>query len=381
MEAYRALLNAQSYLDYSAIMDEAVAVLFSDEDLRKRLAERVRHVIVDEYQDVNPVQESVVQALRDLGADLCVVGDDDQVLYQWRGSDVQNILTFEDRYAPVKQVRLEDNFRSSEGIIETARAFIEQNAERLVKEMKPAGAQVYEPGDLVALSFDNPDDEAHYIVETCRALQGVAIKEPDKEERGIAWSDMAILLRSVAKNAAPITRALDPLLTGAQEHFDAGKESDSGYLKPLKKLLIDLVVSKETVTRALNAASALFLLLEDRGHQVGLAPRDQPLSRHSFDEREHGGPQRHYSNLWGPVRPTVLFIGTVAIGLTIFEMSEEVEVMIGDKPPKPEMVRKMVFERMQSMNQKLNLNFRRLSQKTLPTLANITNAGLVKAGI
>lgn len=116
------------------------------------------------------------------------------------------------------------------------------------------------------------------------------------------------------------------LILGAQEHFDAARESDSGYLKPQKKLLVDLVVSKETITRALNAANALFLSLEDRGHQVGFAPRDQSLSRRSIDEREHGGPQRHYSNLWVPARPTVVFVGTVAIGLTIFEMSEEVEV-------------------------------------------------------
>lgn len=66
--------------------------------------------------------------------------------------------------------------------------------------------------------------------------------------------------------------------------------------------------------------------MEDCGHQVVFAPRDQVLSRHSIDEREHGGPQRHYSNLWVPARPTIVFVGTVAIGLTIFEMSEKVEV-------------------------------------------------------
>ena len=209
MQAYRALLESRSYLDYSAILDDAVNVLRSDEDVRLRLSERVKHVIVDEYQDVNPIQEAVVQALHDLGADLCVVGDDDQVLYQWRGSDVQNILTFEDRYVPVKQVRLEENFRSSEGIVRTASAFIEQNADRLPKQMKPAGAQDYEAGDVVAYSFDTPDDEARYIAETCKSLHGVAIREQDGKMRGIAWSDMAILLRSVAKNGAPITRALD----------------------------------------------------------------------------------------------------------------------------------------------------------------------------
>jgi DNA helicase-2/ATP-dependent DNA helicase PcrA len=209
MQEYRALLESRSYLDYSAILDDAVNVLRSDEDVRLRLSERVKHVIVDEYQDVNPIQEAVVQALHGLGADLCVVGDDDQVLYQWRGSDVQNILTFEDRYVPVKQVRLEENFRSSEGIVRTARAFIEQNADRLPKQMKPAGAQDYEAGDIVAYSFDTPDDEASYIAETCKSLHGVAIREQDGKMRGIAWSDMAILLRSVAKNGAPITRALD----------------------------------------------------------------------------------------------------------------------------------------------------------------------------
>jgi DNA helicase-2/ATP-dependent DNA helicase PcrA len=224
MQEYRALLESRSYLDYSAILDDAVNVLRSEKDVRLRLSERVKHVIVDEYQDVNPIQEAVVQALHDLGADLCVVGDDDQVLYQWRGSEVQNILTFEDRYVPVKQVRLEENFRSSEGIVQTARAFIEQNADRLPKQMKPAGAQDYEAGDIVAYSFDTPDDEARYIAETCKSLHGVAIKEQDGKMRGIAWSDMAILLRSVAKNGAPITRALDAagipyLVIGMNELF------------------------------------------------------------------------------------------------------------------------------------------------------------------
>jgi len=209
MEAYRALLDEKSYLDYSAIMDEAVEVLLTDKSLRKRFAERIKHVIVDEYQDVNPIQETVVQTLHDLGADICVVGDDDQVLYQWRGSDVQNILTFESRYAPVKHIRLEENFRSSEGIVETARAFIEQNAERLPKRMKPTSAQDYEAGDITALNFNSPEDEAQYIVNTCKALQGVSIKEESGGFRGIAWSDMAILLRSVAKNAEPITHAFD----------------------------------------------------------------------------------------------------------------------------------------------------------------------------
>src|SRR5579864_4537937 len=153
LEDYRSLLDSRSYLDYSAILEAAVDVMTNDEPVRKRLAERVRYVIVDEYQDVNPVQEAIVWLLHDLGAKVCVVGDDDQTIYQWRGSEVRNILTFASRYPNVDRIDLEKNFRSSEGVVETARAFIEQNTERLAKAMKPAGGQDYEVGDIVALSF------------------------------------------------------------------------------------------------------------------------------------------------------------------------------------------------------------------------------------
>jgi DNA helicase-2/ATP-dependent DNA helicase PcrA len=207
LESYRALLEQRGYFDYSAILESAVDVLTNNEDVRKRMADRVRHVIVDEYQDVNPIQEAIVWLLHNLGAEVCVVGDDDQTIYQWRGSDVKNILSFATRYPDVQQVRLEENFRSSPGIVETARVFIEQNAQRLPKAMKPTDAQPHEAGDIVALSFDSPDAEAAYIAETIGALRGVAMTDGEVE-RGISWSDMAVLLRSVKANGEPITRAL-----------------------------------------------------------------------------------------------------------------------------------------------------------------------------
>src|SRR5208282_1117789 len=149
-----------------------------------------------------------VRSLHELGAQLCVVGDDDQTIYQWRGSDVENILSFLKRYPKVHQIRLEENFRSSEGIIETAREFIEQNSIRLQKKMKLADAQPYEPGDICALQFDTPAAEAQHIVVTAKGIHGVAFNEPTEKDpnhqRGLAWSDMAILLRSVSRNAGPI---------------------------------------------------------------------------------------------------------------------------------------------------------------------------------
>ena len=123
----------------------------------------MRCVIVDEYQDVNPVQEAIVAQLQGLGANLCVVGDDDQTIYQWRGSDVRNILTFDKRYPKVRQIRLEENFRSSEGIVAVARYFIKQVVPRLPKEMKTTKGQAFEAGDIVALTFGSPEEEAKYI--------------------------------------------------------------------------------------------------------------------------------------------------------------------------------------------------------------------------
>lgn len=207
LEAYRGLLHERAYLDYAAIMELAAQVLEQDAGVRERIAARVRHVIVDEYQDVNPVQERVVRALHELGAHVCVIGDDDQTIHQWRGSDVGNILSFDTRYPDVHRVRLQENFRSTAGIVETARDFITQNSERLPKAMIPASSQVYERGDVCALNFEDPEAEAAFIAETIEQLKGIAFDDVPGG-RGLTYSDMAILLRSVRRNAEPITNAL-----------------------------------------------------------------------------------------------------------------------------------------------------------------------------
>ena len=204
---YRDQLAQDSYFDFSALLELAVNELTHNQDLRTRLSKRVKHVIVDEYQDVNPVQERLIRLLHDLGANLCVVGDDDQTIYQWRGSSVGNILKFQERYPSVEQIRLEDNFRSSKGVIDVANRFVKTICPRLSKEMKFADSQRYEPGDISAVSFKMPEEEAEYIVETIKSLHGVAFDD-DGGQRGLSWSDMAILLRSVKYNGTVITESL-----------------------------------------------------------------------------------------------------------------------------------------------------------------------------
>jgi len=119
-----------------------------------------------------------------------------------------------------------------------------------------------------------------------------------------------------------------PLVRGAKSHFESGRLSyEAEYLKPSKRLLLDLAVTKGTLDRALAFANQLFLALEEKGYRVLLAPNAEHLSRQAVDEREnppkHG---YHHNNLWSPHRPTIVYIGTVAIGLTIVELSEQVKV-------------------------------------------------------
>lgn len=116
------------------------------------------------------------------------------------------------------------------------------------------------------------------------------------------------------------------LIAEARPHFENVDETDGSYLKPTKKLMVDLIASKPTLNRALDVANELFLLLEDRGHHVMIAPPDREFRRPALDEREESRSINHFPRLWQPYRSTVVFIGTVAIGLTLFEMSEEVEV-------------------------------------------------------
>lgn len=117
-----------------------------------------------------------------------------------------------------------------------------------------------------------------------------------------------------------------PLISDAKPLFEAGRLSYSaGYLKPAKRLLVDLAVTKTGLDKALSFANQLFLTLETRGHRVLIAPSSEQFCRAEVDEREHPEKNRYYNNLWAPQRCTIVYIGTVAIGLTIIEIYEEVE--------------------------------------------------------
>jgi DNA helicase-2/ATP-dependent DNA helicase PcrA len=211
-------LRENSLFDYTQIIRSAVDYLegdpLEDDDFARvqdHIRNDIRYVVVDEYQDVNALQERLVRGLVEYGANLCVVGDDDQTIYQWRGSQVSNIVTFANRYSGVQQVRLDDNFRSSRGIVELGRSVAERIPadERLPKEMVAAGHQTWERGDLLALTFDTPEAEAAWIVDRIEHVRSIPFRDrPDSEPRGLSWSDCAVLFRSVAKDSEPVVAEL-----------------------------------------------------------------------------------------------------------------------------------------------------------------------------
>ena len=220
LNSYWTLLRDNAYFDYSGMVQTAVAYLETDpegdpDDSERAILEHVkstvRYVVVDEYQDVNPLQERLVRSLTRFGANLCVVGDDDQTIYQWRGSEVSNIVTFADRYDDVQQVLLADNFRSSKGVVELGRAIAEgiPPENRLSKSMEYASHQEWQRGDLLALNFGSPEDEARWMCDRIEAMRGIAFTDkPDSEARGLSWSDFAVLFRSVSKDAGPFVEEL-----------------------------------------------------------------------------------------------------------------------------------------------------------------------------
>lgn len=211
VEQYHQLRESKKYLDYTMIIAEAVAELKTNKVLRDKVSAQLKYLVVDEYQDVNPLQEMLIRQLHDLGANLCVVGDDDQTVYQWRGSDVNNIIEFLKRYPKVKQVPLNENFRSSTGIVLSARHVVENNnPQRLPKKMESTEAQPYQRGDVLALAFKNTQEEASWIVQKITSLHKNPYKDKkDSTPRGLTFADFAILLRSVRNDAGPILDALD----------------------------------------------------------------------------------------------------------------------------------------------------------------------------
>lgn len=266
LQQYEETLHKHCYLDFTMVMTETVKRLETDAVFRDRLAKTLRYLTVDEYQDVNPIQERLVEQLVGLGANVCVVGDDDQTIYQWRGSDIGNIQHFRTKYPNVEYIKLEDNFRSTTGVVATAGKSITNNLQRLDKVMNAAGHQEYERGDILYNQYDTEEEENAFIVDSVRKLRGLAFQDsPNAQHRGLDYADMVILLRTWKKAKLIMTALSDAsipfIVTGVNELFerpeakaaraifeylkgDIGDEALTAYWKAVTPNLSDTAIQK-----------------------------------------------------------------------------------------------------------------------------------------
>ena len=162
-EAYRKELRKANALDFDDLLLEAVRLLKSSSEVRERYNRRYRYLLIDEYQDTNRPQYELLKLLAGEEKNVCVVGDEDQSIYSWRGADIRNILEFERDFPGARTIRLEQNYRSTQIILEAASAVVSRNAQRKGKHLWTSR----QGGSLLGY-YEAPDgeNEALYIADT-----------------------------------------------------------------------------------------------------------------------------------------------------------------------------------------------------------------------
>ena len=188
--AYFDSLERYRLLTYGQQVARAVSEL-SNTATRDSVTGTLRHLIIDEYQDINPVQEQLIELLAAPGVELCVVGDDDQAIYQWRGSDIANIINFASRYSGVAKFEITTNRRSRPLIIDTANRFALTIPYRLPKTMAQYRTASSAP-EVVAWRGENELGEAGWIASLIL----------DLKDRGLPFRDIAVLVRGRVAYAA-----------------------------------------------------------------------------------------------------------------------------------------------------------------------------------
>lgn len=215
----KALRSFQAF-DFDDLVTEAVNLLKRREDVRRKWQNKIRYLMVDEYQDTNASQLELVRLLAGEHHNVAVVGDDDQSIYAWRGADISNILNFERHFPGAKVVKLEENYRSCAAVCDVANAVLSQSqGQRFGKVLKATREQ----GARVELIVANdPEIEAAFIADTIQ--QAVA------SDKTLSYDEIAVLYRSNAQ-AEPVEMALKEIgvphrIMGGQKFYERKEVKD-----------------------------------------------------------------------------------------------------------------------------------------------------------
>jgi len=211
-DAYRRKLVEQRFFDFTSVINTLLEILKNEKDVLSDLKDIVKHVVFDEYQDVNRIQEELLEQLSKGATSVCVVGDDDQNIFQWRGSSVQHIIDFPEKYKRygVTTETLDINYRATDSLVFTADNFIRHNVNRVPKNMRHYDKQTrkFEKGDIVYHHFESDNDEFGFILENIRRLKNTDFTNKYGETYSLSYRDMAVLVSS-NEDAARIIRFFD----------------------------------------------------------------------------------------------------------------------------------------------------------------------------
>ncbi len=178
---------AAGAMDFDDLIYYTVKLLNENEDVCQYWQRRFKYILIDEYQDTNKLQYMLASKLAEGWGNICVVGDDDQSIYKFRGATIENILSFEDEYKGCRVIRLEQNYRSTGHILGAANSVIKNNLGRKGKELWTKGDMGDKPELYVA---DNEHDEARFVASQLLGLYG----------KGACWGDNAVLYRMNAQS-------------------------------------------------------------------------------------------------------------------------------------------------------------------------------------
>jgi DNA helicase-2/ATP-dependent DNA helicase PcrA len=283
---YEERLQQANALDFGDLIYRTVRALESDESFREAVVGRFSHVLVDEFQDTNHAQFRLVRLLSEGHRNLCVVGDDDQSIYRWRGADRRNILDFRASFPDATLVKLEQNYRSTQRILRAANAVIARNTDREPKE----------------LWTDNPEGDAILVVRTMDERdEGRLVLRGVREliSQGHSLSDVAVFYRTHAQSRV-IEESLRSAnigyrIVGGMRFYDRAEVKDLlGYLRVMINPADDMSllriintpsrgIGKTTITRLLDFAA-------ERGRSLSdLLDEDETLAQFGSAARKRLG--------------------------------------------------------------------------------------------
>ena len=181
-EKYQENIIENNLVDFDDLLMLTYQILESDQELRRKTSNRYRYIMVDEYQDTNELQFRLLELLASEHENLCVVGDDDQSIYGWRGANIRNILEFADNFKVCKTVKLETNYRSTEPILKAANTLIEHNSTRLGKR-------------LISHKGEGPDVKLLHSLDESMEAKAIAHQIKELLEKGCNPDEIAVLYR------------------------------------------------------------------------------------------------------------------------------------------------------------------------------------------